>query len=252
MTDEVSDKERDSEAPELRPTEVSGSAASTAWERVLEAGIKAQRLVPGAIAVGGTAAALYAAHRISQDTDHLVFGLRDRFDDVLGSLNASPLWKTARTNRPVLILGSIDGVEVGFREPRRQTPIKTVAAATSRGALLVPTLDEMLGMKAWLAYSRNALRDYLDFAALSTRSTDERTLAALLELDEQYAGVQTSSVRLEVAKALAASLPFDLEQVDLSCYKGLAPEWRDWRHTEAICRRLGLLLAERIIGGGSA
>lgn len=240
------------EAPVLpRPRPDLSAADAAVWDRVVEAGVKGQRLVPGAIAVGGTAAALYAGHRISLDTDHLVYSLKDRFDEVLDVLTAAPEWRTARTNRPVLILGSIGQVEVGFREPRRRTPIETASVRTPGGIIIVPTLLEMIGIKAFVAYSRNALRDYLDFAALTTCVDQEQVLGALFKLDDQYGGLQTASVRLEVAKALAGPRPFDLEGTDLSRYKALAAEWHDWRRTEDTCGRFGLLLGERLMGGGS-
>lgn len=249
MMQDAPDHAEQRQPPSVRHPQGLGAQAAALWNDVILAGVKAQRLVPGAIAAGGAAAAIHAGHRISQDTDHLVYGLKERFDEVLEILSAAPEWRTARTNRPVLILGSIDQVEVGFREPRRQSLVETVTIVTPGGDLVIPTLEEMLGMKAFLAYSRNTLRDYLDFAALATRATDDQTLGALLKLEEQYRGLQTASVRLEVAKALAGAAPFDLEETDLSRYKGLAPEWRDWRRAEAICRRWGLLLSEKILGG---
>jgi hypothetical protein len=221
------------------------------WGRVVEAGVKAQRLVPGAVAVGGTAAAIYAAHRVSLDTDHLVYGLKERFDAVLDILESSPEWKTARTNRPILILGSIGGMEVGFRLPRRQSAIQTVSVETAHGALVVPTLAEMIAIKAFLLYWRNATRDYLDFAAMTTCAPQDEVLESLLKLDEHYRGLQTTSIRLEVAKALANARPFDLEMADLSRYRALLPQWRNWQRVEEICRRFGLLLSERLIAGES-
>jgi hypothetical protein len=233
--------------PHARPDLAPEDAAL--WNRVLEAGVKAQGLVPGAVAVGGTAAALYAGHRVSVDTDHLVSGLKDRFDDVLERRAGASEWRTARTSRPVLILGSIAEVEVGFREPRRQTAIETTAIETPAGTIVVPTLPEMIAIKAFLAYSRNAVRDYLDFAALSACLAEDRVLEVLLKLDDLYRGLQTASVGLEVAKALAGARPFDLESTDLSRYKALAAEWHDWRRTEQICRRFGLLLGQRLVDG---
>jgi hypothetical protein len=45
-------------------------------------------MVPDAILVGGSAAALYAGHRDSYDHDHVLTDLRDRFDVVLGALES--------------------------------------------------------------------------------------------------------------------------------------------------------------------
>lgn len=92
------------------------------------------------------------------------------------------------------------------------------------------------------------MRDYLDFAALSECTTEEKVLVGLMKLDERYGELQTNSVRLEVARTLAAPQPEDFLRVDLSDYKALASEWHDWKRTEEICRRFGILLGEKIIG----
>ncbi len=219
------------------------------WEAVLEAGVKAQSLIQDGVVVGGTAAALYAGHRVSFDTDHLLMHLRGRFEDVLEILSESPEWKTARTKRPVLILGSLDDVEVGFRQSIRTLPIETLTVATRYGPLVIPTLDEMIGMKAFLAYRRNATRDFLDFAALSGCAGEEEVVASLLKSDVRYGESQTASVALEIAKTLAKPEPYDLGDASLSRYKALAPEWRDWSKTESICQRYGNLLGERLVKG---
>ena len=219
------------------------------WEKTLTAGVIAQKLVGDGIAVGGTAATIYAGHRLSFDTDHLLMNLREHFDEVLDKLSHSPAWKTARLNRPLLILGSINEAEVGFRQARRTLPIETATVETPYGDLVIPTLDEMIGMKAFLAYQRTTVRDFLDFAALSSCTDEEEVIGSLLKLDERYGELQTNSVRLEVARTLAAPRPVDLADVDLSHYKASAPEWRVWQRTVSICTRFGLLLGEKILRG---
>lgn len=217
------------------------------WHKVLAAGVRAQTLVPGSVAVGGTAAALYARHRFSYDTDHLVAGLRDRFDQIRQGLERDPAWKTARVQPPVLILGDIDGVQVGFRHPRRIDCVDTEVKRTEAGPLVVPTLGELIGMKAYLLYSRNALRDYLDFAALASCAQDEEVLSALLKTDAQYGHLQTGSVALEIAKRLTDPSPFDLSDIRLDEYKGVAPEWRSWNRVRADCLRFGRRLGEELV-----
>ena len=227
-----------------------GAIRSVEWTSILQAGVQAQRLVPGAICVGGTAAALYAGHRISHDTDHLVSALRDHFEEVRAQLENQPDWKTARVSPPVLILGSIGNIEVGFRQLKRTLPVETQVVQTEAGPLVVPTLDEMICMKAFLAYDRNVTRDYLDFAALTECASAEATLESLLQLDPRYGGLQTASVALEVAKALSAAAPYDLNEADLPHYKGLAGKWHRWEATRDICQRFGVLLGDALIQGG--
>ena len=86
------------------------------WEQVLSAAARLQRILPEAILVGGTAAALYAEHRLSTDADHVLSDLRQQFDQVLADLESVAGWKTARVRRPVQILGSLDGMETGVRQ----------------------------------------------------------------------------------------------------------------------------------------
>ena len=148
--------------PKIIPHEMPGNVTADEkqrWEATLAAGVIAQSLA-GGIAVGGTAAAIYAGHRLSMDTDHPLMDLRGHFDEVLDKLSESDKWQTARLKRPVLILGSINECQVGFRQSIRTLPIKTVKVETSYGDLEIPTLDEMIGMKAFLLYRRNAMRDF--------------------------------------------------------------------------------------------
>lgn len=219
------------------------------WQNILRASVESQLLVPGAIAVGGTASALYANHRISADTDHLVADLSTRFEEVRGTLESAPEWKTARVLPPKLILGSLHGVEIGFRQMIRSLPVATTQLLTSSGNLTVPTLDELLGMKAYLAYSRRATRDFVDFAALATCMGDAAAVETLLRSDQRYGELQTDSVSLEIAKALAEPRPYDLDSIDLRTYKAIQPPWDDWRQVETICKRLGIMMAELLLPG---
>jgi hypothetical protein len=82
---------------------------------------------PGAgtwhVLVGGTAAALHAGHRVSFDGDHVLADLAGRFDEVLADLESVAGWRTNRIRRPVLILGSLEGVLTGIRQLRRVRPL---------------------------------------------------------------------------------------------------------------------------------
>ena len=94
------------------------------WEKIISAAAHLQRIIPDAVLVGGTASVLYAGHRLSVDADHVIKDLRSRFDAVLIDLESVSGWTTARTNRPVQILGSLDGIETGIRQLIRKEPLK--------------------------------------------------------------------------------------------------------------------------------
>src|SRR5262245_38931073 len=105
------------------------------WEKLLAAERHIQHLIAGTTLVGGTAAALHGKHRFSMDADHVLEDLRERFDDVLATLEAVAGWQTNRIQRPVIILGQLDGILTGIRQLRRTVPLETEILA----GLRVPT-----------------------------------------------------------------------------------------------------------------
>jgi hypothetical protein len=143
------------------------------WERLLAAERHVQHLVPGATLVGGTAAAIHARHRVSMDGDHVLEDLRDRFDEILSTLESVAGWQTERIQKPVLILGQLDGILTGIRQLRRTKPLETEIVE----GLRVPTLAEMARIKAWLLATRDTVRDYLDTVVLFERLGEDGTIA---------------------------------------------------------------------------
>ncbi len=215
------------------------------WERLLAAERHLQHLVPGAVLVGGTAAALHAGHRVSMDGDHVLADLRERFPEVLAALEAAAGWQTERVQQPVLILGQLDGILTGIRQLRRTRPLETEELA----GLRVPTLAEMARIKAWLLATRHTVRDYLDTVVLLERLGEGGALAAARPFDEIYAQPGGASPLAEVVERLAAARPGDLTAVDLRSYKGVAPPWDDWAHVTARGRQWAKRLAALALGG---
>lgn len=210
------------------------------FEDVLAAAARLQELVPDAVLVGGSAAAHHARHRVSFDDDHALADLRERFDDVLGALEDTEGWITARVRRPVLILGSLDGIETGIRQLVRRRPLEVEEVRVGRRNLRVPTLSETLRIKSWLVLVRNATRDYLDVVALADRIGD-RAAGTVLAMDDYYSdqvGPGGKRVATQVAKQLAEPAPFDRDDVDLAHYRRLDRRWRRWSSVETACRRL--------------
>jgi hypothetical protein len=209
------------------------------WERLLAAERHLQQLVPDSVLVGGTAAALHADHRVSMDGDHVLADLRSRFDDVLAALEAAAGWQTERIQRPLLILGQLDGILTGIRQLRRTRPLETEEIH----GLRVPTLAEMARIKAWLLATRHTVRDYLDTIVLLERLGDERACSALAPFDEIYRQPSGASPLAEVVERLAAAMPNDLATIDLRSYKSLREPWTDWAHVTARGREWARRLA---------
>ncbi|MFT3852599.1 MAG: hypothetical protein QM733_07675 [Ilumatobacteraceae bacterium] len=109
------------------------SRSLPALDDVLERAAELQRIVPGAVLVGGAAAALHAGHRLSFADDHVVADLAQRFDTVLEHLESLGEWSTARVAARKLILGELGGIETGVRQMIRSRPLERVAAAARAG-----------------------------------------------------------------------------------------------------------------------
>lgn len=218
------------------------------WEQVLAAAVHLQRILPGAVLVGGSASAVYAAHRLSTDADHVLTDLRSRFDRVLAELESIAGWQTARVRRPVQILGSLDGIETGVRQLIREEPLETTQIVYRGETLTLPTEAEMLRIKAVLILRRNATRDYLDFVALAAHLGDEKMVEALRPFDRLYPQPNAESALQQLQIQLANPLPYDLEALNLAEYKNLAPGWHDWRAVKAACVDCALLIFDRIVG----
>jgi hypothetical protein len=218
------------------------------WERLLAQAAFLQTKVPGAVLVGGTAAALHAGHRISFDHDHVISELSKNYDRTIAALEAVAGWRTRRRIKGKLVLGEIDGIDAGVRNQRRSAPLATTTIELNDGShLKVPTVEEMLRIKTFLVVERNATRDYLDVAALTHHLGMKEGIAALEHMNELYAEFagEDGDMLSSVVVKLSNPDPYDLTDVDLAEYKGIVAPWNDWNAVEAQCRALavGLLAA---------
>ena len=140
-------------------------------------------------------------------------------------------WKTARVQRPVQILGSLDGIETGIRQLIREQPLETAVVQFRGQAITVPTKEEILRIKSALILKRNATRDYLDFVALADQLGGEKTALALLDFDDLYPQPNDESALQQLQIQLASPLPYDLEETNLAEYRNLAPGGRIGRRS---------------------
>lgn len=207
---------------------------------VLESAAHLQRLVPGAVLVGGTAAILHADHRESLADDHVVSDLADRFEMVLGAVEGDEGWATNRVTPGKVILGNLDGIEAGVRQMLRKTPLEvTTVSLPSGGEVTVPTLEETLRIKAFLVVRRNQTRDYLDVAALADRMGIEAAAATLAGIDDYYADQhgEGDGVASQLVRQLSDPRPADRSTTrQLASYRRLDRRWRDWKAVTELLR----------------
>ena len=220
------------------------------WDRVISSAAHLQRIFPDAVLVGGTASALAAKHRISIDADHVLTDLRQRFDQVIAQLESIAGWKTARVQRPVQILGNLDGIETGIRQLTRNEPLETRRIRYHGFSLTVPTDAEILRIKAVLILKRNATRDYLDFVAMQDRLGETAVAEAMRSFDRLYPQHSGESALQQLLAQLAQPQPYDLEETRLAEYKMLAPRWHDWATVRTACARCAVMLFDRLAKSG--
>jgi hypothetical protein len=213
---------------------------------VLQKAARLQALVPGAVLVGGSAAALHAHHRESLDNDHVVADLHERYDAILENLEALGDWSTAKVQPGKIILGELGGIETGVRQLIRSRPLESTEVHVHGQQLLVPTAAEILRIKAWLAVSRNQTRDYLDVAALADGIGLDEAAGVLRSIDDYYADInrRPEAVVTQLVRQLADPRPRDAEvTTQLASYKALRPRWQQWSTVKEVLANL----AERIV-----
>jgi hypothetical protein len=214
---------------------------------LLESAAHLQRLVPGAVSVGGSAAILYADHRESRDHDHVLADLADRFEMVLEAVEEDQGWATNRVTPGKVILGNLDGIEAGVRQMIRKAPLEiSMVTVPSGGEVTVPTIEETLRIKAFLIVRRNQTRDYLDLAALSETIGADRAAEILARLDDYYADQhgEGDGVASQLVRQLSDPRPADPAVIDqLSSYRRLQQRWTDW---SAVTEVLGKVAASMV------
>ncbi len=230
--------EVDAPAGDSEPTPLAN--ASPTLLRVLESAGRLQELVPDAVLVGGSAAALYASHRDSYGHDHVVRNLSDRFDAVLDALESEDGWVTNRVTPGKIIRGRLGEIETGVRQMIRRTPLETTHIELPSGHLLtVPTDDETLRIKAFLVVRRNQTRDYLDVAALAEPVGIESAASVLRDIDRYYTDQhgQGDGVATQVFRQLSDPRPKDSSTTrELKRYENLDSHWHEWSAVVATCR----------------
>lgn len=224
-------------------------AERNSLDRVLASAALLQEIVPDAVLVGGSAAAMYAGHRQSFDHDHVLTDLSDRYAEVVEAVEATDGWVTSvrASSPPLTLLGSLDGVEAGLRQLRRRRPLEVEEITVGGHPLRVPTIEECLRIKAYLVVQRNRTRDYLDVVALADRLGTASAVVTLGAIDDYYRDRSEAddSVLTVVVQRLSEPDPRDVRVTrQLTSYKGLVERWQDWQTVVDACHALADAVVE--------
>ena len=120
---------------------------------------------------GGTGQSLQMNHRLSEDLDFELIGLRkDRpeldFGAILGEIKSK--FPDAREEilgeDHFLVFINEGRVKLSFFRP--ENPVKTMKVGWQHNNLKIPTLQELLGMKVYAICVRTVFRDYYDIYCL--------------------------------------------------------------------------------------
>ena len=223
---------------------------SPTLRRVIESAARLQQVVPDAVLVGGSAAALYAGHRESFDHGHVLEDLSARYEQILEAVEATDGWITSvRASRPPFtLMGSLGGIEAGLRQLRRTRPLEvTEVEIAGVGKLRVPTDAEMLRVKAYLVVQRNYVRDYLDVVALAEVVDHAPSVLAAINdyYDDRSDG--KDSVLTALIQRLSEPNPRDHEVThEPSAYKGLDRRWHRWATVVGACEQLADAIVETL------
>ena len=147
---------------------------------------------------------------------------------------------------PMTIMGSLDGYQAGLRNLRRKAPLEVELVELPNGATLrIPTIEEVLRIKAFLVVRRNQVRDYLDVAAVGSHMGITSACGVLRDIDRFYAEFTNTdcSVLSELVYMLSFPNPTDAtNKQHLGDYKGVIAGWDSWSKVESTCKEIATCL----------
>ena len=97
--------------------------------------------------------------------------------------------------------------------------------------------------------SRNTVRDFIDLAALTAHLGIEASVHTLEDFDDYYADLvrgEKASPLIQLIRQLAEPSPADLDEIDLSRYKGIKTPFDSWDHIVSVCEKVSVGLGDML------
>lgn len=156
------------------PTELKGLTPAT---KEVFGQVSQLECIKGLFLCGGTGQSLQMNHRLSEDLDFELIGLRKErpaldFSAIIEEISATfPDAKVEILGDDHFLIFINDGkVKLSFYRP--ENPVKTMKVGWQYNNLKIPTLQELLGMKLYAICMRTVFRDYYDIYCLLKAGCD--------------------------------------------------------------------------------
>lgn len=156
------------------PTELKGLTPAT---KEVFGQVSQLECIKGLFLCGGTGQSLQMNHRLSEDLDFELIGLKKErpaldFSAIIKEISATfPDAKVEILGDDHFLIFINDGkVKLSFYRP--ENPVKTMKVGWQYNNLKIPTLQELLGMKLYAICMRTVFRDYYDIYSLLKAGCD--------------------------------------------------------------------------------
>jgi predicted nucleotidyltransferase component of viral defense system len=156
------------------PTELKGLTPAT---KEVFGQVSQLECIKGLFLCGGTGQSLQMNHRLSEDLDFELIGLKKErpaldFSAIIEEISATfPDAKVEILGDDHFLIFINDGkVKLSFYRP--ENPVKTMKVGWQYNNLKIPTLQELLGMKLYAICVRTVFRDYYDIYCLLKAGCD--------------------------------------------------------------------------------
>ena len=156
------------------PTELKGLTPAT---KEVFGQVSQLECIKGLFLCGGTGQSLQMNHRLSEELDFELIGLKKErpaldFSAIIEEISATfPDAKVEILGDDHFLIFINDGkVKLSFYRP--ENPVKTMKVGWQYNNLKIPTLQELLGMKLYAICMRTVFRDYYDIYSLLKAGCD--------------------------------------------------------------------------------
>ena len=183
--------------------------------------------------------------------------LSRRLDATLDVLWPDRAFKAALKVPGSTVLKHHEDLEMAVRQLVRTKVLETqMVESRHGGSVLLPTLAEVVRIRAFLLLTQNRAEDYLALARLGARFGVEFVGEALSGIEDWYADPTKPAADMVVRSQLVTQLglpkptdsyPIRLLRANWSVFE----PWRDWGNITAVCAALAGELIQRGAGGAT-